>query len=80
MISRDDIDAFEQASGPAIKAAAKFAERRERGLPEDRWASAAFQHEVARGIKAQFVLIYILTDALQQAQAELDRIRHDAVQ
>jgi hypothetical protein len=80
MISNDDIDAFAEENGDALKAAAKFAERQERGLPPDRWASAQFQHAVAQGIRAQWVIIAMLTAAVEAQAEELAAIQRRAVE
>jgi hypothetical protein len=80
MISRDDIDAFAEDNAEAFAAAAKFAERQERGLPPDRWASAQFQHQVAKGIRAQFQIIATLTAIVEEMAEERQSIARRAVE
>jgi hypothetical protein len=65
MIGAPDIDAFAAENADALKAAAKFAEREARGIPPDRWASADFQRLVAKGIRAQAVIILMLAGAVE---------------
>lgn len=64
MINQDDIAAFADQAEPAIKAAREFARRAEKGLPADRWYDGTTGAEaVARGIKAQTVMIEMLSGA-----------------
>jgi hypothetical protein len=65
------IDRLEQQMKPALK----YAERAERGLPSDRWASGVEgERDVASGIRAMAEIIHLQAAVLEVLWAET----HDA--
>jgi hypothetical protein len=60
VITQDDIDAFAADNEQALAQAAKYAQRKRRGIPVDRWATAWEAHLVAQGIEAQHQIIDML--------------------
>ncbi len=61
MISRDDIEAFQEAHSEAMDKSQEFARRAFKGLPTDRWGSADDMFKVAQGIKAMSNIIDLQT-------------------
>lgn len=65
MSFQDDLDAFYSRNSAAIAVAAEYARRAERGLPPDRWSDGTEGAAlVARGIRAQEVIMSLLSEAL----------------
>lgn len=74
-----DLDDFREEYDAALKAAAEFARRAQKGTPSDRWADGDVGLKlVARGILAHLTIMKMLTDALSEMKAEIDRVRADA--
>lgn len=84
MISAADIEAFRETFGDDLAAASKFAQRKRKGIPADRFASTEMLHSVARGIDAmqqilaiQSEFIVALTDEKRQQGADSMSLHSD---
>jgi uncharacterized membrane protein len=65
MSFQDDLDAFYSRNSKAIATASEYARRAEKGIPSDRWADGTEGAAlVARGIRAQEVIMSMLSEAL----------------
>lgn len=79
MLTADDLDAFEADNEKAFTAAREFVKRAESGLPPDRWASSEMMLEVAKGINAQFQIMAMQTEAIEEMLAETAERQQDAM-
>lgn len=65
MTFQEQLDDFYARNSKAIAAASKYARRAERGIPADRWSDGTEGALlVARGIRAQEVIMSMLSEAL----------------
>jgi hypothetical protein len=75
MTPQEQLDEFYSRNSKPIAAALEYARRAEKGIPPDRWSDGtAGALDVARGIRAQEVIMSLMADAMQQ-MIEAERLR-----
>lgn len=81
MIAHDDIEAFADDSEDDIKAALRYAQRYQRGLPPDRWSKGSKGAEaVARGIVALWRMQEATAAAFTNLYAETVKASAEAME